>query len=107
VRRLIEAGDEPLRIVGGLAFRARSMLTAKAMLDAGASPGQVIQAARAWAYREKLERGLAQYTLEELLGFPALLLDADRSLKSRSLDPCAVLETLVERMVGSPGQGEA
>lgn len=107
VRRLIEAGDEPLRIVGGLAFRARSMLTAKAMLEAGAGFGQVIQAARAWAYREKLERGLARYSLDELLGFPALLLEADRSLKSRSLDPCAVLESLVERMVGSAEQGRS
>jgi DNA polymerase-3 subunit delta len=101
LRRLIETGEEPIRIVGGLAFRARSMLRAKAMLATGARQGDAIGAARAWPYREKLERGLELYTLDELLGFPAALLEADRTLKSRSLAPLAVLEVLVERMIGA------
>src|SRR6185503_6878934 len=35
-RRLLDAGDEPIRIVGGLASRVRTLLKAKAMTDAGA-----------------------------------------------------------------------
>jgi len=100
VRRLVDAGEEPLRIVGGLAYRARTMLTAKAMLDAGVPLRQVVTAARAWAYQDQLQRGLARYSVDELLAFPGCLLEADRSLKSRSIDPGAVLESLVARMVG-------
>jgi DNA polymerase-3 subunit delta len=103
-RRLVESGDVPIRIVGGLAFRARSMLQAKAMLDSGANFRQVVQAARAWPYQDKLQEGLARYTLAELLRFPALLLEADRTLKSRSISPGAVIEALIDRMT-QPQEG--
>ena len=106
-RRLVESGDVPIRIVGGLAFRARSMLQAKAMLAAGASFQQVVSAARAWPYQEKLQRGLARYSLEELLCFPSMLLEADRTLKSRSISPGAVIEALVDRMTGGSDRARA
>jgi hypothetical protein len=48
-------------------------------------------------------RGLARYSLDELLGFPARLAGADRDLKSRSLAPGAVLELLVDDLIGRVG----
>jgi DNA polymerase-3 subunit delta len=74
-RRLVEAGEEPIRIVGGIAWSARKTLERAR----GASAGR--------------------YRVEELLAFPAALLEADRTLKSRSIDPRAVLESLVDRLV--------
>jgi DNA polymerase III delta subunit len=103
-RRLVEAGDAPIRIIGGLAFRARSMLQAKAMLESGASFRQVVQSARAWPYQDKLQKGLARYSLAELLRFPSLLLEADRTLKSRSISPGVVIEALVDRMTDTHRQ---
>jgi DNA polymerase-3 subunit delta len=97
-RRLVEAGDHPLRVIGGLAYRARVMLQAKAMLAAGRNPREVVQATRAWAYQDGLREGLSRYSLEELRRFPNLLLEADRTLKSRAIDPGAVLESLIDRM---------
>ena len=94
-RRLLDAGDEPIRIVGGLASRARSLLRAKAMTEAGAAPKSIVDATRAWYFREALAAGLKRYSMEELLAMPARLLEVDRSLKSRSLDRGAVLEALV------------
>jgi DNA polymerase-3 subunit delta len=99
VRRLVGSGDEPIRIVGGLAWRARTLLQAKAMLVGGIPRDKVIAAARAWGYRDRFLAGLKRYTLDELLGFPARLLEADRCLKSRSLDPRAVLESLVSDLI--------
>ncbi len=101
VRKLIERGDEPIRILGGIAYRARTLLQAKAMSESGASRGQIASALRAWAYQDALHRALERYSLGELLGFPARLLEADRCLKSRSLDPRTVLEDLVTRLTGS------
>jgi DNA polymerase-3 subunit delta len=94
-RRLLDAGDEPIRMVGGLASRARALLKAKAMTEAGASPQSVVDAARAWYFREGLTMGLKRYAMSELLAMPARLLEADRTFKSRSLDKGAVLEALV------------
>jgi len=82
-------------MVGGLASRARALLRAKAMVDAGASPNEVVDAARAWYFREGLNAGLKRYTLTDLLAMPARLFEADRTFKSRSLDKGAVLESLV------------
>jgi len=100
VARLVDGGDEPIRIVGGLAYRARMMLQAKALLERGVPAQQVVQTTRSWGYRDDLMRGLSRYSLAELLAFPALLLEADRSLKSRGLGARAVLENLVCRMTG-------
>jgi DNA polymerase-3 subunit delta len=104
LRRLVEGGDEPIRIVGGLAWRARTMIRAKAMLEAGEPRESVIHAARAWRQADSFLQGVARYSMEELLAFPARLLEADRCLKSRSLNPLAVLESLVYELTG-PGAG--
>ncbi len=104
VRRLVHGGDEPIRIVGGLAWRARTMLQAKALSESRMPPQKIVQAVRAWAYRDKLFAGLERYSLAELLTFPGKLLDADRTLKSRSIHPQAVLENLVERLTTATGR---
>jgi len=97
-RRLLDAGEEPIRMVGGLASRARSLLLAKAMTEAGAQPKAVVDAARAWYFRDALAAGLKRYTLSELLAMPSRLLDVDRTFKSRGLDKGAVLEVLVTQL---------
>jgi len=73
-RKLVEAGEAPLRIVGGIAWQARKMLA---------------------------DRETRHYEIDELLAFPAHLLAADRALKSRQIAPGAVLESLVDRLIGT------
>jgi DNA polymerase-3 subunit delta len=100
LRRLIAAGDEPLKILGGLAYRARGMLRAKALIDSGTPARAAFRAAGLWGQAEpELTRGLARYTLGEILAFPSKLLRADRELKSRRLAGGAVLESAVERLL--------
>jgi DNA polymerase III delta subunit len=95
-RRLSEQGEEAIRIIGGLAYRARVMLQAKALLEAGQDREQVYRSLRAYYWQKELDAAMAEYTLEELLAFPSILLGADRTLKSRAIDPGAVLESLVD-----------
>lgn len=97
-RRLVDSGDEPLKIIGGLAWRTRVMLQAKGLTEAGRSPDAAL--GQAWSFRDGLNEGLRRYSLAELLAFPSELLRADRTLKSRSLDARAVLEDLVDRLTG-------
>ncbi|MCP3980024.1 MAG: DNA polymerase III subunit delta [bacterium] len=104
-RRLVDSGDEPIRIVGALAYRTRVMLQAKGLLAQGVPRRGVIQSTRSWRYGDQLIRGVGRYSLDELLRFPSLLLHADRCLKSRSLDPRWVLEGLVEEMTAPTAAG--
>ena len=94
-----------MRILGGIASRARTLLRAKAMTEAGASQKTVLDGARAWYFREALAQGLKRYTMRELLAMPARLLAADRSFKSRSLDKGAVLEALVAQLTAPSPEG--
>jgi DNA polymerase-3 subunit delta len=104
VRRLVSAGEEPLRLIGGLAWRARVLLQAKAMVAGGTPPQRALAAVRAWP-KDEFARGLSRYSLTELMAFPGRLLAADRCLKSRKLDPLVVMESLVRDLIGPPASG--
>ena len=100
LRHLLGAGDEPLRLIGGVAYRARGMLQARAMIERGIGAVQAVRASRLWGdSTSRVVAGLERYSLEELLAFPALLLEADRTLKSRAVAPLAVLESMLDRML--------
>ena len=68
------------------------MLQAKAMLAARVPERAVQQATRLWSLES-----LRRFRLEELLGFPAALLEADRSLKTGG-EPRAVVQRLLSRL---------
>ena len=100
LRHLLGAGDEPLRLLGGVAYRARGMLQARAMIERGVGAAQAVRASRLWGdSTSRVVAGLQRYSLEQLLAFPALLLEADRTLKSRAIAPLAVLESMLDRML--------
>jgi DNA polymerase-3 subunit delta len=99
VRKLIESGEEPIRTIGGLAWRARNMIQGKAMLEKGRPAREVVSASKAWNDADRFLAALSRYTLEELMAFPGRLLEADRTLKSRSIDPTSVLESLVRDLI--------
>ncbi|HEX4825630.1 MAG TPA: DNA polymerase III subunit delta [Candidatus Polarisedimenticolaceae bacterium] len=100
-RRLLDAGGEPIRALGGLASRARALLRAKALREGGMAPKDVVDASRAWYFRDALADGLTRYSLAELRAMPAKLYRADRALKSSGIDKGAVLEALVSDLTGA------
>ncbi len=99
-RRVMDSGIEPLMTLGGLAWRTRVMLQVKARIAAGARPQEALAGAYAGVPPPQLLEGLSRYSLREILAFPARLLEADRTLKSRSIDPRAVFESLAEDLTG-------
>jgi len=104
--RLLDGGDEPLRMLGGLAYRARGLLQARALIAGGMPPERAVQTARIWGDPPReIAAGLKKIGMEQALAFPKTLLEADRALKSRSLSARAVLGSAIERMVPpSPGR---
>jgi hypothetical protein len=76
------------------------MLRAKALIEEGVAPLRAVPQAGLWGGEpQRIARGLARYELAELLRVPSLLFQADWTLKSRTIPPGAVLESLVERLV--------
>ena len=67
-------------------------------------PQRAAAAVRAWPKKE-FARELSRYTLTDLMAFPGRLLAADRCLKSRRLDPLAVMESLVRDLIAPPAIG--
>jgi len=100
LRRNVDAGEAPLRILGALAWRARVLLQAKALSAARRPMREILQSTRAWRFESDLVAGLGRFGLDELLASPAQLLAADRALKSTALAPHAVLESLADRVLG-------
>lgn len=96
LRRLLDAGEEPLKILGGLAWRIRTLLHAKGLRAGGASKDVIAREVRVWS--EPFHNSIAGFPADDLLSFPSKLLDADRSLKSRGVDPRSVLESLVREL---------
>jgi len=91
-RQLLDEGENPLMFLGALAWRLRALLQAKAMLAARVPERAVQQATRLWSLE-----AVRRFRLEELLGFPAALLEADRALKTGS-EPRTVLQRLLSRL---------
>lgn len=99
-RRLVSAGEEVRRTIGGLAWRARSMLQVRARIDAGEAPERAARSVWTGVDPRHLVAGLERYETGDLLRFPGKMLRASRTLNSRSIDAGAVLEELVEDLVG-------
>ncbi len=105
LRQVLDAGDAPLQVLGALAWRTRAIVQARAMVEGGAGWQEVFGSTRVYGEKDKeaLRAAVGKYSLAEVVAFPARLLQADRTLKSRALDPRSVLETLVSDLTRPAG----
>ncbi len=101
-RRLLASGEEPLKMLGGIVWRTRGMLQAKALLEDRVPLREVGRRVRLGWGADRIFDGLRRYSIEELRAFPFHVAEADRALKSRGLDPGAIFERMVMRMVDRP-----
>jgi DNA polymerase III delta subunit len=99
-RRLAEAGEQAIRTLGGLAWRARVMLQAKLAIESGMAPAQAARSIWAGVPADNLLEGLRRWPLGDLLALPGRLLKTDRALKSRGIDKWAIMESLADDLTG-------
>ena len=105
-RRLVDSGQEPIKVVGGLAYRARTLIEAKALAARGMSAEEVAsRQGGAWFFKAALSAGMERYSLAEALAMPGRLLAADRAFKSRAIDKGAVLEATVAQLTAPAPKG--
>ncbi len=70
LRQSVDAGEVPLKILGGLAWRARVLREAKGLAEARRPLREIVEATRAWRFEDELAAGLARYDAAELLALP-------------------------------------
>lgn len=104
LRTLLEAREEGLMILGGIASRLRDLLRVRSMPDRMPAT-ELARAAglrfewQAKRYREQARR----FSLEELVELHAEVVEADRAMKSGASDD-VVLPVLIGRIAGEPAR---
>lgn len=104
VRTLLEAREDPLMILGGIASRLRDLLRVRALPDR-MPPMELAKAAglrfdwQARRYRDQARR----FTMAELVDVHTRIVEADRALKSGATDD-VVLPLLVTAIAGGPAE---
>lgn len=102
LRALLEARDDPLMILGGIASRLRDLLRVRSLPERM----PVAELAKAaglrfdWQARRFREQA-SRFTLEELVEIHGQVVEADRALKSGASDE-VVLPVLIGRIAGEP-----
>ncbi len=99
--RLLQEGEQPVGLLGALAWNFRRLLRAKSLEDAGVGYEEIkkklhIIFHQSAAFREQM----ARYSLGELERTFSVLLKADRALKSGALQGRLVMERLLLRLCG-------
>jgi DNA polymerase-3 subunit delta len=104
IQTLLEAREDPLLILGGIASRLRDLLRVRSLPDRIPAP-ELARAAglrfewQARRYREQARR----FTLEELVEIHGEVVEADRALKSGASEE-VVLPVLIGKIAGEPAR---
>ncbi len=96
MRRKLEAGDEPLYLLGMITRQIRLLIQVREKLDQGYRLDQVADTVGLHPYvADKLGRQALNYSLPRLDNLHRQLLDTDVAIKSSLIDPGVALDLLV------------
>jgi len=96
LRKLLTGGQNPVGVASLIARQLRMIWQAREALDRGESPREVCEALRLFGTRQtRFLSSTSMFTAEELALDMALILKADRDLKSSRVDRDVILERLV------------
>lgn len=99
LRKLLDDGDEPLRIFVLIVRQFRLLLLFKEQVESGRSVSQAAQALKVQEFvARKLSAQARQYSLELLERVYRHLLEVDLEMKTGQVDPELALEVLVARL---------
>ncbi len=101
--RLLQEGEQPVGLLGSIAWNFRRLLQAKAMESAGTSPEDIMKKLRPpviFHQATLFKSQMKSYRLEELRRAFTVMLTADRALKSSGLPGRLVLERMILELCG-------
>jgi len=102
--RLMQEGEQPVGLLGSIAWNFRRLLQAKAMEAAGMGADEVMKKLRPpviFHQTALFKSQMKSYTLDELRGAFSVMLSTDRALKSSGLNGRLVLERMILELCGT------
>jgi DNA polymerase III subunit delta len=105
--RLIQEGEQPVGLLGGIAWNFRRLMHAKAMEAAGVGYEDIKRKLRvifhqSASFREQMQ----SFSMEELRTAFQIFLSADKALKSSTINSRLVLERMILRLCGERNSRE-
>jgi DNA polymerase-3 subunit delta len=103
--RLIQEGEQPVGLLGSIAWNFRRLMRAKAMEAAGVGYEEIKRKLNVIFHQSALfQEQVRQYTMNELREAFDVMLSTDRSLKSSGLNGRLVLERMILRLCKDEGE---
>ena len=102
--RLIQEGEQPVGLLGSIAWNFRRLLQAKAMEAAGTAPDEAMKKLRPpviFHQAAQFKTQMRSFTIDELRNAFAVMLSTDKTLKSSGLSGRLVLERMILKLCGS------
>ena len=102
--RLIQEGEQPVGLLGSIAWNFRRLLHAKAMEAAGMGPDEIMKKLRPPVIFHQTAQFKAQmrsFSLDELRKAFDVMLSTDKTLKSSGLSGRLVLDRMILKLCGS------
>jgi DNA polymerase-3 subunit delta len=105
--RLVQEGEQPVGLLGGIAWNFRRLMHAKAMEAAGVGYEDIKRKLRvifhqSASFREQMQ----SFSMEELRTAFEIFLSADKALKSSTINSRLVLERMILRLCGERNSRE-
>ncbi len=101
--RLVQEGEQPVGLLGSLAWNFRRLLQAKSMELAGVGPDEIMKKLRPPVIFHQValfKSQMKSYTLDELRVVFAIMMSTDKALKSSGLNGRLVLERMILKVCG-------
>lgn len=99
--RLLQEGEEPVGLIGAIAWNMRRLLRAKAMESSGMGYEEIKKRLNVlWLHSASFREQMNMFSLPELRGAFGVLLQADRQIKTGGLEARLLLDRLIMKLCG-------
>jgi DNA polymerase-3 subunit delta len=97
--RLIQEGEQPVGLLGGIAWNFRRLMRAKSMEAAGMNFGEIKRTLNVIFHQSaSFQEQMRSFSMEELRNAFDIMLGADRALKSGTLSGRLILERMILKL---------
>jgi DNA polymerase III subunit delta len=102
LHRLLQEGEQPLGLLGSVAWNFRRLLQAKVMEQAGTGHDEIMKKLRVIFHQSgQFKEQMKAFSLEELRRTFPVMLSADRALKSSGLSSRLIMDRMILELCGS------
>ncbi len=101
LHRLLQEGEQPLGLLGSIAWNFRRLVQAKVMEEAGVGYDEIMKKLRVIFHQSgQFKEQMKAFSLEELRDAFPVMMSADRALKSSGLNSRLIMDRMILELCG-------